>query len=196
MKPKFGNITSPVNTYCAAITSKCKDIDKAMKFMDYGYTDEGRMLFNFGIEGDSYEMIDGYPTYTKKITHSEDGVSMQSMLALYCRAATAAIGSVQDPRYMEQYAGLPQQKDAVKIWSNTDALEHMIPTFSPSQEESNEYAKLITAVDSYNTEMISKFIMAFYLSSLPPTYALQNECDFVAFSACRFRKFIVKSIFP
>ena len=29
-------------------------------FLDYGYTEEGHLLLNFGVEGESYEMIDGY----------------------------------------------------------------------------------------------------------------------------------------
>lgn len=69
-----------------------------MKFLDYGYTDEGRIFFNFGIEGESYEMINGYPTYTEMITHDPNGLSMQATLSHYCRASNGSIGSIQDKR--------------------------------------------------------------------------------------------------
>lgn len=158
-KPEFGHSVSRVQVTSAAITTDCADVDAAMKFLDYGYTDEGRMLFNFGIEGESYEMIDGYPTYTSKITKDAEGLPMQATLARYTRAGNGALGSIQDKRYMEQYAALPQQQNAWAAWSNTNAAEHLLPAFYPTEEESEVYAKLVTAVDSYNSEMVLKFIM-------------------------------------
>lgn len=160
-KPEFGYSSSNIQGDIIAITKDCKDIDGAMKFLDYGFTEEGRLFFNFGIEGESYEMIDGYPTYTEKITKDSSGLPMQATLALYTRASNGAIGSIQDKRYLEQYAGLPQQQNAWKTWSNTNAALHMLPTFTPTEEESERYSKLLTAIDTYNSEMILKFIMGY-----------------------------------
>lgn len=97
-KPEFGHSVSRVQGLYPAITSGCKNVEPAMKFLDYGYTDEGRIFFNFGIEGESYEMINGYPTYTEMITHDPNGLSMQATLSRYCRASNGSIGSIQDKR--------------------------------------------------------------------------------------------------
>lgn len=158
-KPEFGHSVSRVQGLYAAITNGCDNVEAAMKFLDYGYTEEGRIFFNFGIEGESYEMVDGYPTYTKTITNDSNGLSMQATLARYCRASNGSAGSIQDKRYMEQYAALPQQQEAWELWSNTNAAEHLLPTFYPTPEESEVYAKLVTSVDTYNSEMVLKFIM-------------------------------------
>lgn len=32
-------------------------------FLDYGYTEAGDVLYNFGKEGVSFDMVDGYPTF-------------------------------------------------------------------------------------------------------------------------------------
>ena len=53
----------------------------AAKVLDYGYSEKGRMLYNFGIEGESYEMVDAYPKYTEKIINNPDGLSMTEALA-------------------------------------------------------------------------------------------------------------------
>lgn len=42
----------------------------------------------------------------------------------------------------------------------TDALKHMLPGFlTPTIEESQEIAKILTAVTSYKEEMFMKFVM-------------------------------------
>lgn len=158
-KSRFGRVLPRIQSDVIAISQKCKDIDKAMKFLDYGYTEEGRMLFNFGIEGESYTMVDGYPTYTEDITNNKEGLPMQAMLLRYSRAANGATGSIQDKRYLEQYAGLPQQQNAWKVWSDNEASSTTLPPFSSTAEETENYAKLLTEIDSYNSEMILKFIM-------------------------------------
>ena len=101
-------------------------MDSAIKFLDYGYSDEGRMLYNFGIEGVSYKMENGYPKYTDLILNNPENKSMTVALSNYARSYDAG-PFIQDVRYMEQYAALDEQKRALKTWSNTDAYEHTLP---------------------------------------------------------------------
>ncbi len=83
-KPFWGHRVSEYMSYgSACITTACKDLDAAYKLLDYGYSEEGRMLFSFGIEGESYEMIDGYPTYTELLTNNPDGKAFGDMLSIY-----------------------------------------------------------------------------------------------------------------
>ena len=49
------------NSVGAAITKDNKHVVETVKWLDYKYGEEGSMLFNFGIEGKSYEMKDGLP---------------------------------------------------------------------------------------------------------------------------------------
>ena len=64
-KPEFGQMDNQYpGTASVAITTSCKDVERAARLLDYAYGEEGHMLFNFGVEGESYEMKDDYPTYT------------------------------------------------------------------------------------------------------------------------------------
>lgn len=47
-----------------AITSSCKNPELAIEWCDYWYGEEGYYLLNFGVEGESYDMVDGKPVYT------------------------------------------------------------------------------------------------------------------------------------
>ena len=63
MYATYSSITSPR----AFITSDCENVEAAVKLLNYGYSEAGKMLYNFGIEGESYEMVDGVPQYTEKV---------------------------------------------------------------------------------------------------------------------------------
>ena len=156
--PEYGQVQSPLPWGFAAITTSCENVDLAYKLLDYGYSDEGHMLFNFGIEGESYTMIDGEPIYTEKITNNPDGLSMSAAMAMYMQSYNTG-AFVQDKRYMEQYASLPQQKQAWEVWSDTNAHNHIMPYLYMNEEEAGEIAKLTNSINTYESEMIIKFIM-------------------------------------
>ena len=141
----------------AAISGKSIKKELAAKFMDYFYSEEGHMLANFGVEGDTYTMQDGYPAYTDKILHNPDGLSVGQALSLYTRA-TAPGPYQQDSRYSEQYYQLPEQKAAQEIWKNTKADQYRLPTIMPTIEEGAEYSAMISNIKAYADEMFLKFI--------------------------------------
>lgn len=154
--PKFSQMADPFMPW-TAISSKCENVELAAKFLDYGYTEEGKTFFNFGTEGVSYEMVDGKPKYTELITNNPDGLSMSQALTKYSHGGQA--GSFeQDLGYLEQYAGLPQQQDAWKEWLKTDAAKYTVPSVSIPAEDINEFSTLRTDIDAYRDEMYIKFI--------------------------------------
>ncbi len=159
--PQFSKlhlVVPPMNNTYAAISVDSQHKAEAVKFLDYGYSEEGRMLYNFGIEGESYEMIDGYPTYTELITNNPDGQDMTTALSQYTYAYDAG-PTIQDVRYMEQYAKLPEQKDAWEKWSITEMDKHLAPNLPVTSEETSEFASLDNAVTTYADEKILKMIM-------------------------------------
>ncbi len=148
-KPKFGQRDNDyLGIASAAITTKCKDVELAARFLDYGYSEEGHMLFNFGIEGESYQMVDGYPKYTHEILNDF------SKAYRYIRIFV----TIHDPRMYEQRMVYQQQKDALKIWINTDMVKYKAPPLTPTSEESQEMASLMNEITTYTNEMMLKFM--------------------------------------
>lgn len=154
--PMFGQCVTPFQGR-AAITTACKETELAMRFIDFLYSEEGRMLTNFGIEGVSYNMIDGYPTYTEEVTKNPDGLSMSQALSKYSYAGQQNV-YLQDIRYLEQYASLPVQQEAWKRWQNTEGRKHRMPTVYISDEKQNKYATTYSDIETYTNEMYIKFI--------------------------------------
>lgn len=154
----MGNYQNAVTGTYAVITRDCKNRELCTKLLDYGYCEEGEMLFNFGIEGESYTMVDGYPTFTDEITHNSEGLSMAVAMSRYTMSHTEA-PFVQDKRYMEQYAQLPQQKTALANWLDTDAKDHFMPPVTITLEQQSELVSAIDNINTYKNEMQAKFIM-------------------------------------
>lgn len=77
--------TEKSSVYCV-ITSKVKSEEKVkaiMEWFNYLFTDEGMMLMNYGTEGDTYNMVDGEPVFTEKITSNPD-ISFSDAINTYC----------------------------------------------------------------------------------------------------------------
>lgn len=142
----------------AAITTACKDVELAAKWLNYGYTQKGAYTYAFGIEGESYNIIDGYPTYTDLVMKNPDGATVKSMLDRYTRSATTSGPFIKDYRYLEQYAQYPQQKTALKIWSDYDGEGHELPPLFFDASEQAVISEKVNTVKTYQEEMLYKFI--------------------------------------
>jgi len=132
-----------------AITTNCKDIESAMKWCDYLFSEEGSTLMIFGVEGDTYtiEEIDGekHFIYTDKIQKPETvgANSVNAALYKFFRPANAP-GLNQHPDYLNGYYPYQSQKDALVTWNQNleEARKHVLPTLTYTTEESAEIATL------------------------------------------------------
>ncbi|MFF2094309.1 extracellular solute-binding protein [Paenibacillus sp. NPDC058174] len=155
-KPVLGQLEPIFNSVGAAITKNNKHVEETVKWLDYKYGEEGSMLFNFGIEGKSYEMKDGFPTYTDEIMKNPDGLSFATALGRYAVPFGGPL--VQDKRYQEQNASLPQQKDALNTWMNVEN-SNWLPPLSFTNDESARLAAIMTDITTFRDEMFDKFVM-------------------------------------
>ncbi len=156
-----GNYENPiVNGMGVAISSGCKNVELACKFLNYGYTEAGHIYWNFGTEGVSYTIVNDNPYYkhafTDKVMKAE-GLSVQQGMAQYCRSWDSGPFG-QDPEYIYQFYARQQQKDALNNWVKTDAAKYKLPSITVSQEHADEYASLTSEVNTYISEQSAKFI--------------------------------------
>lgn len=152
-----GNYIGDIPGNAVVISTGCKDVETAMKFLNWGYTEAGNTLMNFGIEGKSFTMVDGNETYTDLITHNPDGLTMQQALSQYALSWDGG-PFVQSPKYIEQYWGRPQQQQALKAWTDNDAEYYVMPSISVPSELSDEYSAIYSEVNTFVQEQTVAFI--------------------------------------
>lgn len=158
-RPKFGRKESMAGSQGnAVITTSCKNIELAARYLDYGYSDEGLRLYNFGVEGVSYTMSDGVPKYTELITNNPGGIPMGDAMGKYLRGNQNG-PFIQTKEYLEQYYRRPEQKEAVQVWGDTDSSLYQLPRLIFTQEENRERSAILKRANAYRDEMTLRFIM-------------------------------------
>jgi putative aldouronate transport system substrate-binding protein len=155
--PMFAHYNNTVIGAVASITLACKDKPAVAKFLDYGYSSAGHMLYNFGIEGESYTMKDGQAFYTDLILKNPKGLSIKQALSEYSCAYDNG-PFVQDKNYLLQYYAYDAQKTALKNWSYSNVRKYKMPTITISQDKSALYSSVLSDINSYKSEMLIKFV--------------------------------------
>lgn len=146
-----GNM-SPVVT---VITSACKDPVAAVKFIDYMYSEEGSNLLTWGIEGETFEVVDGRKQLTELAltTDEENG-----WLNLY----NYAIGHSSFPKYDGEtvvLASYPEEQlVAERTWAEASTALIYPPYINIGLEEKTICDSIMDDVTTYITEMELKFI--------------------------------------
>lgn len=170
-RPKFGQKEWDVHYRGAAIAGSSKNAELAAKFLDYGYSEEGHMLYNFGIEGESYNMKDDIPTYTDIITDPNKNGNLTVAQAMFKYIRANGSGPfVQDKNYLFQYYTMDVQKKAISVWSDTDTLLYKMPFVFLTDDESNEFSKIINDINTYRQEFLYKTIIGVESTSKISSY--------------------------
>jgi putative aldouronate transport system substrate-binding protein len=137
-----------------SISTTCPNIELAVQVLDWRYSEEGSQLFNYGIEGISFEYVDGEPQYTDLIVNNPDGLSATWLAAVY----------MDEYGYVEKYTKFDyqyneEQLEAREIWSsNTESIYDIPQGVSLTAEESEEYSSLMADIVTYTQECILKFM--------------------------------------
>ncbi len=143
------------------ISTSCKNLPVAMAYIDYAYGKDGHMLFNFGVEGESYAMQDGYPKFTDTVTNNPEGLSMAKAGSKYALAFTSG-PFVQDTRYAEQFYSQPRQLESLEIWGSAAekfAEQNITVLGSLNGDESSEIATIENNLKTYANEMFTKWVL-------------------------------------
>lgn len=150
----LGYEISYVNEKGVSITSSCDHPDIAASWVNFFYTDEGKMFKNWGIEGVSYTMENGEPVYTDLITDNPDGYTQQTAINLY----TIYMSGLYEDNLAATYTDT--MKAALDAWTTNKVCNYNMPAYmTMTVEESETYASTWSDIGTYCTESILKFII-------------------------------------
>jgi putative aldouronate transport system substrate-binding protein len=160
---KSYNYSSGVNDIVcstgANITTANKYPVETAKWLDYGYTQEGRRLYNNGIEGLTYTLVDGKVQFTDLILKNPDGLDITRAIASYCRAVGGTGPIMPDLGILNARAGHPLQREARDVVWAAASTERSLPSLNISSEYSSKQSDILNEVFTYVDEMTLKFIM-------------------------------------
>lgn len=156
----------------AVISSKCKNIEAALKLLNYGYTEEGDTLLNWGEEGVSFNVVDGKKVLCDDILYNPEGLSRTNASVKYSMPSNGWAKKMSFDAWIQIQSQYPEQTQAIENWyaaSNALTIPYNVIM---TTDESSEYSQLYNEISTYSSEMILKFIMG--------TEPLENFDKFVS----------------
>ena len=144
-----------------AISAKMSDEKKAKVFelFDYFYSDEGYELLNWGIEGITYTKDEnGENHFTDYVFNNPDGLASVQAVCRYAwpNSNAPAVCDYEARKYINNMK--PQQNEAADIWALADT-SLCLPILLPTSEDSSRMSTLLNEINTYMSEMETKFIM-------------------------------------
>ena len=137
-----------------AISFSNEHPEETIKYFDFWFTEEGRRLSNFGVEGEHYEMIDGEPIFTDAVLNSDQPVNSQ----MYAIGAQIYRGYWMDYRYEEQWTS-DAALEGIELYDSQDLLVDQFLGVAFNQEEQQVYDKFWPSIQTYMLERQQAWIL-------------------------------------
>ncbi|MFI3115856.1 MAG: sugar ABC transporter permease [Clostridia bacterium] len=155
------HIRTKVKPESWAISSSC-DPDKVgalFAYMDYFWTEEGRNLSNFGVEGEHWTFVDGKPTFTDSVMNNDALKAVNTYLKEDV-GAQVVVGYWMDYDYELQWTNEIGQA-GVNMYLDggfSDGL-FMMPTLNYTDNELETHEALINEINTYHMEAVQDFVL-------------------------------------
>lgn len=176
--PMFGQRdTEYTPKFAAAVSSSCKNVEAALRWLDFWFTEDGMMLRKYGIEVLSYTMENGEIQATELVydcksyveSHPEFLEENPGFLQKYPDGAPRAtmvkqlaVSNMPGVQLIGNYHfsfNSSEEYEIFDIWMDTGADETNLPPITLTSEESSKVASIMSNVNTYVDEMYLKFLM-------------------------------------
>ncbi|MBP3360407.1 MAG: extracellular solute-binding protein [Clostridia bacterium] len=138
-----------------AISATNEHPEETMKYFDYWWTEEGRRAANFGVEGKTYNMVDGKPEYTDFVLKNEELVPAD---AIRTTGAQTNFGYWQDWNYEAGYLN-QIALDGMNLYINGGYLPEEIVMVVYTDEEEKRVSTLSAQITTCLEETVQKWIL-------------------------------------
>ncbi len=149
----------PADGIRTVVTTKCADPELAIQFLNYGYTEEGALIYNWGIEGTTYTVdADGKKVYTDTMLNNPTvpASSGQYVYKLHFGPKLAEPDVSCNPGTI----GDPKALYFRELYSDDTTVDSTGIIFATlTVDQSVERAEYMTDIDTYYKEMALKFIL-------------------------------------
>ena len=137
-----------------AITVMNEHPIETIKYFDFWFSEEGRQLMNFGIEGAQYDMIDGQPIFKDEVLNGDASVQKQ----LWEIGAQVPIGFFQDFSYeLQTYNDVAQY--GVNLYTDNGYVIEPFPYVAFDGKEQEIYDEIFTNITTFMRESHQKWIL-------------------------------------
>lgn len=139
--------------YYTIITTACKNVSEAVKWLDYHYSDEGALLINYGIKDVSYTMENGEPKLTDFMLKNPKGLSFLQMAWIYKIHMAPYLREPINAYYISDLS-----RRSMEVWGQA-GKDYNMPLISLTVDENLRQSSIMSSINAYKDEMILKFML-------------------------------------
>ncbi|MFV0343567.1 MAG: extracellular solute-binding protein [Anaerocolumna sp.] len=154
-EPKTFSQQASIVNFAWGISSSAKNVVDIIKMFDYVYSEEGSLLFNFGVEGESYQMVDGEPRYTESVVNGDGGIISYTRT----NGMQAFIGMRQLPEYEAASCINEDVKNQLFNYVDNNYFYPINPSLTLTEAEEEIYSVKMSAINTYVEEELLKFLI-------------------------------------
>lgn len=138
------------------ISTQCENVELAVRWNDFWYSDQGILITNFGKEGQSFEYNEeGKPEWTEFVTNNPNGLTQGVVRQAYLMYTVHGICVNDNEIDMLD----DEAKAAVELWTTSSDRAYLMPTVSYNADESTERAQILADINTYNDEVQLKMVI-------------------------------------
>lgn len=144
---KQNNGRESIHNYTWGISKDCADPVTAIRFMDFFFSEPGRMLMGFGIEGEDYTMENGIPVLTEAALSNPAGYPnhLRSIGAGY---EIGSYGNLEG----ELSSMNKQAREGFELYEASNWIQPPFPTLSFTEEEQRVIDSHMTNIKAHLDE--------------------------------------------
>ncbi|MCL2478927.1 MAG: extracellular solute-binding protein [Treponema sp.] len=146
--------------YRTSVSAKTKYPVEIMRLLDYCFSPEGERLASWGIEGQTYTMVNGQPQFNDYIMKNPGGLDPETaQIQFGIRWNMLPYQNAWAPNFQSMGATAPWTVQAWKVYQQPGLVEAPMPTLGLTEDELSRRQTLITDINTFKDPLIDKFIM-------------------------------------
>lgn len=127
---------------------------ETIRYFDFWFTEEGRLLSNFGVEGETWNMVDGEPVFKPEVLNSDRPVNSQ----LWEVGAQIKKGYWQDYRYEWQWTA-EAAREGIELYDTQDLLLDQFLGVAFNKDEQAVYDRYWPSIQQYMLERQQAWVL-------------------------------------
>ena len=148
-------------SYWVTISPTCENIDIAFQWLDKSFLQESQLRAQYGVEGETYEMVNGVPQYTDYYYHNDEFVpaAIDEVLLMINSSIPYSVRSALLRTSENANEELTSCSYASQVWSQNAEENLRIPYTVFTDDDWGNMDALVVDIYTYAMPMIVKFII-------------------------------------
>lgn len=150
---------SRADTLRWSVTTGCEDPELLISFVDYLYSEEGALLCNYGVEGETFEYDENGVPHFSDLIYNNPTYDYRTAVFIYVMDAGPTV--VDPMRGTGTYT--QEQLDSWSDWTDANLdYSHVIPNKVVLKAEDSTYNTTMSDIETFMDEMTVKYITGEY----------------------------------